>query len=266
MTHLFLLGGHDLEMLAIRDLVLAQCGPAALVDKHLSWGAKASDYIADIKTALANGQTPVLVELADDLPGKFDRSRLNLVDHHGPRAGADRPSSLHQVFDLLKLPPECWTRDLELIAANDTGHIRAMREMGASTAEIRNIRDRDRATQGLGAPDEDEARRAIRARQTLGDLIIIATTSNTSSVIGDLIEPEYGGPGAANLLILMPDKAAFFGAGRVVRALAGDPAFAGGWYGGALPERGYWGAPLDGPDDQRRPSLPQRIHRLLSLT
>ena len=88
----------------------------------------------------------MLVELEDDL-GLGDHCLS--INHHGPVAGADAPTALHQVFDLLGLPPEGWTRRMELVAANDRGHVAAMRHIGAGLEEIREIRAADRAAQGI---------------------------------------------------------------------------------------------------------------------
>ncbi|MBI4664147.1 MAG: hypothetical protein HY735_35575 [Verrucomicrobia bacterium] len=41
------------------------------------------------------------------------------------------------------------------------------------------------------------------------------------------------------MLIVSPGEVNFFGEGGFVRGL--DQAFPGGWSGGALPERGFWG-------------------------
>jgi hypothetical protein len=48
-----------------------------------------------------------------------------------------------------------------------------------------------------------------------------------------------GGIGFENLLIDSPDQLNFFGKGNLIYAL--NEGFPGGWYGGALPERGFWG-------------------------
>lgn len=115
-TSLFLLGGHDLEMLEIGRLVRETLGEAAVVDKDLPWhAAAASAYRAEIEAAVAAGATPVLVELRDDLPPALS-GRCVQVDHHGERAGADQPTSLEQVFALLGLPQERWTRRHALVA------------------------------------------------------------------------------------------------------------------------------------------------------
>lgn len=237
----FFLGGHDLEMVTIADL-LRKAGFAGRVeDKHLSWGAKASAYANEIRESLRRGETPVLIELADDLDDSFERSRILSVDHHGTRAGAEAPSALRQIFDLAgRSHGLSWTRHYALVEANDIGHAAGLGAAGAAPAEIRALRDADRRTQGIGVDVEEESRRAIAAMIRRGGLSIVETKAPTSSAIADFLLPEYGGPGAPNLLVLMPDKAAFFGEGRVVRALA---CFPGCWYGGALPDKGFWGAP-----------------------
>ena len=243
--HHFFLGGHDLEMLTIRQL-LADVGLAqATTDHALTWGARASAYEGEIRAALARGQTPVLVELADDLPGDIDRARLILVDHHGGRAGANQPSALRQVFELLPPGAAAWTRWFDLVAANDIAHAPGLRAAGADADEVRAVRDADRRAQGIGPAVEAESRRALAGLVWHGGLAVVTTQAHTSSAIADFALPEYGGPQVDNLLVLMPDKAAFFGGGAVVLALAQAPAWkAVCWHGGALPLRGFWGAPL----------------------
>ena len=50
---------------------------------------------------------------------------------------------------------------------------------------------------------------------------------------------ELGGPGFENLLVISPTEVNFFGRGSLVGRLGEE--FPGGWSGGALPERGFWG-------------------------
>lgn len=102
----FFLGGHDLEMITIKEL-LDEKG-IAYYDKGLAWGAKASDYKEEIDKTVASGLIPVLVELTNDL--RIGEEDYILIDHHGEKAGANAPSSLRQVFNLLKIPLEQWTR------------------------------------------------------------------------------------------------------------------------------------------------------------
>ena len=75
----FFLGGHDLEMLTIREL-LEKAAPGRFHDKRLAWGARATEYKEEIGACLHRGETPVLVELKDDLglpPGDRKSTRLN---------------------------------------------------------------------------------------------------------------------------------------------------------------------------------------------
>jgi hypothetical protein len=255
----FFLGGHDLEMLTIRDLVISVVGPDAVDDAALGWGAKASAYLEQIVKSLEAGQLPVLVELGDDLPAHFVRERLIFVDHHGALAGLDRPSSLRQVFDLLALPDGQWTRWFDLVVANDVGHIRQLRAIGASAREIRAIRDADRAAQGITAEDEDAAKKALAAAERRGALLIVRLDRARSSPVGDFLEPEYSGPGVDNLLVLTPASANFFGAGTIVKILQQE---AGSWSGGALPERGFWGMPIGSAETGER--IATRIAGLLN--
>lgn len=234
----FFQGGADLEMLTIRKLIVAHAGEASVEDKGLRWGARASEYLPEIEASIGRGETAVLVELKDDLPANIDRSGMVFVDHHGERAGAARPSALRQVFELLGLPERRWTRELSLVEANDIGHIRGLREMGASEAEIVAVRTADRRAQGILEDVDLASRAALHRMQKLPGLDLIRTKLPTSSAITDFLEPEFGGPGYENLLVVMPAKLAFYGDGRVIADLAGTP---GCWFGGALPDRGYWG-------------------------
>ena len=254
----FFLGGCDLEMLEIRCL-LESYAPDSFADKGLKWGAKLSDYQLEIEAAVASGQTPIPIELADDMPADWPpRHAIVIVDHHGARAGHDRPSSLEQVFSLLDLPQTEWTRRHALVAANDIGHVAGLHEAGAGFEEIKTIRAEDRRAQGVTIADEIEAMRALVARHVLGRLTVVETRSTTSSAIADFLLPELGGPGYDDLLVIMPNKLAFFGAGTTVAAMARETP--GSWSGGALPERGYWGASFK--DASARDLLTARIENL----
>lgn len=82
----FFLGGYDLEMVTIREL-LVEHAPGLYYDRKLSWGARASNYRTEIEAVLGREDVPVLVELAMDLP--LDPDRMVVVDHHGERAGME---------------------------------------------------------------------------------------------------------------------------------------------------------------------------------
>lgn len=234
----FFLGGRDLEMTVIREL-LEHHAPGRFHDHHLEWGAKASDYQSEIRACLAAGRTPVLIELEADMT--LDPQEIVIIDHHGRRAGSDRPTSLHQVFELLGLPAKLWTKRHALVAANDRGHIPAMIELGASRAEIAAIRAADRAAQGITSEEEQEGERAAGRAEVLagGQLTVVRLAHDRTAAVADRLDPLLGGPGYRNLLVLSPGQVNFFGAGGWIDRLASE--FPGGWYGGALPKKGFWG-------------------------
>lgn len=244
----FFLGGHDLEMLEIARLVRARLGDAAVVDKGLPWhGARASAYAAEIAAALAQGRRPVLVELMDDLPAGL-AARCTWLDHHGDRAGADRPTALEQVFCLLGLAEEAWTRRHALIAANDRGWIPELVAIGATPAEIAAIRAEERAAQGVTPADEAAGEAALRARATLaGGLVLVRLPHARTAVVLDRLAAEAAPAPPPDTLVVSPGELNFSGRGAAVRALA--KTFPGGWHGGALPERGFWGHAAPLPDE-----------------
>lgn len=241
----FFLGGHDLEMLTIRQL-LEQHAAGRIFDKGLSWGAKASDYRTEIEQCLVSGRTPVLIELKEDI--EIDRNKIIVVDHHNERAGAERPASLHQVFALLGLKEDEWTRRHELVAANDRGYIKAMKEIGATQEEIREVRAADRQAQGVTEEEEREAEEAVRNARVMlgGELTVVSLPHNHTSPVADRMEKDLGGTGYENLLVISPKQVNFFGSGRIIHELNRE--FHSGWYGGSLPERGFWGGYFAGQE------------------
>ena len=178
----FFLGGHDLEMDTIREL-LERRAAGRWHDRGLAWGARASAYREEIEAALAAGETPVLVELEDDVG--LDGRCVVIVDHHGESAGAERPTSLEQVFAWLALPPGEWTRWHELVAANDRGYIPALVEAGASIEEIREVRAADRGAQGITEAEERAAqgvaKRGAGSRRRVADRRRVATRADSGA-------------------------------------------------------------------------------------
>lgn len=232
-------------MATIRTL-LDKTVPGCVHDKGLRWGAKASAYREETMGALAQGLTPVLVELEDDLG--LGSTCLIIVDHHGLEAGVDKPTSLHQVFDLLDLPLEGWTRWHDLVAANDRGYTPEMLKLGATQEEIIQVRAADRTAQGITQEDEQAGQKAVSQAKTVarGKLTIVRLPHNRTAVVTDRLDPALGGPGFLNLLVHSPEEVNFYGDGKLIEALA--TRFPGGWYGGALPERGFWGRMGAGAD------------------
>ncbi len=232
----YFLGGRDLEMVTIARLVRSERPAIVVHDRRLSWGAHARDYAAEIAACVAAGHTPVLVELQVDEPVD---PRWVIVDHHGARAGAEAPTSLQQVFARLGLPAGRWTRELALVSANDRGWIDEMLACGASHEEIARIREEERRVQGITPVEEAEAARAVAAReQPHPRLSVVRAAHDRTAAVTDRLHPALGGPGYDNLLVLGAREANFFGDGALVLRL--HAAF-GGWTGGRLPGRGYWG-------------------------
>lgn len=254
----FFLGGTDLEMLTIKTL-LEQNVPDKIMVRRLSWGAAASSYEVEIDEAFAHGQVPVLIELLDDV-GAVARGAI-LIDHHGTRSGKERASALRQVFDLLGMPEAAWTRWFELVEANDVGYIPAMLAMQAGVEEVREVREADRRAQGITPAQEQAADQALQnATQSCdGRLTSVELSHSGTATVTDRLSPVLGGEGYQNLLITSPREINVFGEGKLVQALAEQ--YPGGWYGGALPDYGFWGHALDSLDAG---SVRECVEKLLS--
>ncbi|MES3005765.1 MAG: hypothetical protein V4664_02340 [Patescibacteria group bacterium] len=191
MKYMFFLGGHDLEMLTIRQRLQEHSIPFA--DKGLDWGAKTSDYASEIDEALQQGITPVCVEL------EFDTQLCEPVgdiNHHGNRSG--EPASILQVLKWIGVKP---FRHDELVAANDSGYIPAMLEMGATDDEIYGIRLADRQAQGVTNQMEEEAEHSISNRVERGGVVIVNLRySNKCSPVTDRLFQTWPN-GKENLLV-----------------------------------------------------------------
>ena len=246
----FFLGGADAEMVAIKELLDKQ--GVAYSDAKLAWGASTSKYGDEIEKVTKEGKKPVIVELAVD--SNIPENTIN-VDHHNENAG--KPASILQVCELLGVQP---TRKMQLIAANDSGYIPAMLEMGASKEEIAQIRYLDRAAQGITPEQEKQAEEAIaRAREACGVTVIKMAHSKTATVTDRLFDPDK----PQNIAIFSADgEVNYFGPEDICRKLQGNktgerPApwdpnqtevlydHFGGWIGGAGIGKeggtGFWG-------------------------
>jgi hypothetical protein len=247
----FFLGGRDLEMLTIRALLEREVSKAEINDKNLAWGAKLSDYAREIEAAVLAGRTAVGVELADDMPEDWAvRGSLLLVDHHGDRS--EEPPSLKQVFDLLRLPEARWTRDFALVAANDAGHVRGMKAIGAATDKMMDIRARDRAAQGVTADEERLGLEAINRAEIAarGRLLLVTLSHGRSATVTDPLALD---PACAhlpkNVIVRSPASVMFFGVRSVVDILRVK--FPNGFSGGSGSD-GFFGiSPCENADANR---------------
>ena len=235
---IFFLGGHDAEMLEIRDILKSKGIP--FFDKGLSWGARLSEYREELG-ALLDNQVPVFIEL------KLDCSypeRAIIIDHHNEKSGRDKPTSLEQLAQLLNIQ---LNRRQQLIAANDRGHIEAMLKLCATEAEVKEVRKLDLEAQGISDEDQRLARESIDNNIEKIDHIAAIIYSKTihASIIFDMLYNKY-----RYIFVITPDhKLKYSGDGRMILRLKReyeqlkdqdkDLEF---WYGGNLPENGYFGA------------------------
>lgn len=223
-----MMGGADAEMIAIAK-ILTEAGQT-VIDKQLGWGAKVSAYTEEIALAVAEGNTPVLVELELDIAVP---EGAVAIDHHNERAG--EPASILQVLNLLGIEP---TRHHMLIGANDSGYIPAMQAMGATQEEIAEIRLADRDAQGITSEQEAEAERAVAEAEATGKLTVVRMSHSKTATVADRLFGK-----ADQLLILSGDgEVNFFGNGAICSDLKAKFE---GWGGGAgfgkIDGNGYWG-------------------------
>ena len=242
---IFFLGGHDAEMLEIRNMLTA--GGYIFHDRNLPWGARVSAYRREIQS-LDKTQTPVLIELDLDesVPG-----HAIVIDHHGATAGKNCKTAIEQVAELLKIS---LNRHQILIAANDRGHVRAMQAMGATREEIAQIRKLDRHAQGVTEKDEEQARLSVkdRVRQISAGAVIVNSLTDKITAVTDLLCEHHKhvfvyGPGG---------ETHYTGTGDMVhrlnqlhRDLYGEDDEARCWFGGDIPEFGFWGTEATIPEE-----------------
>lgn len=230
--YFFLIGGADLEMLTIRQLLTTNgfAEGKNMADRQLQWGAKLSAY----KTFFNNKQTFVGIELTQDInpPPHY----IN-IDHHNENS--NKSTSLEQVIELLKndfgIEVE-FTRELQLIAANDRGYIPGMIDMGATPEEIANIRQRDKDAQGVTKEDERLGERSIiEHRTTEKGITIVKSLTTRFATITDRLFPY------SELLIYNEHELTCYGKG-VKKLSELSVQLSNNWkvyFGGG--ENGYWG-------------------------
>lgn len=192
--YVFLLGGHDLEMLEIRNLL----NKYGLVyhDLNLIWGARLSSY----STVFNPDHAFVGIELEKDIDPPLHYIE---IDHHNDKAHL--PSSIEQVAGLIN---HKLTHYEQFVAANDKGYIPAMKALNASWDEIQEIRKADRAAQGVTDEDERLAEESIANNlKRMGDLICVESLTSKFSTITDRLYP------CEKLLISYPEQFVYYGKG-----------------------------------------------------
>lgn len=204
-----LAGGYDLEMVTIINL--CRENGIEVVDKFLGWGESSAVHADAVAQAQKEGKQVVFIEpIFDD---SFPQPEGSIViDHHGERSHEE--PSLIQFLKLIGLEP---TRRQRLIGANDAGYIPAMLAMGATEAEISEIRRMDREAQGVTEEMEAEAERAISEKEIVNGVTIVKMAhSKTATVCDRLFNPAE----KQNLLILSGDgEVNYFGNGALCAVL-----------------------------------------------
>lgn len=196
---LFLLGGHDLEMLTIKEIL--NCNNIPFCDKNLKWdNAKISEYKDEINVFLLKNPDGNIygVELENDL--ELASEHYVVIDHH--QESCNLPSALEQVLLLLGAEK---TRYHELVAANDKWYIEGLKKAGASEEEIKEIRRADRQAQGVTEEDEMLAEKSVKEKASYGDLIVVRSLTPRFSTICDRLYPYD------SLLIYNDDEFTYYG-------------------------------------------------------
>ena len=241
--YVFLLGGADLEMEAIKNLLTNE--EVEYVDHHLTWEtAFLSSYKEELNNYPPSEYNIYGIELQNDLD--FLSDNYHEIDHHGSRDF--QPSALEQVAALLGHE---LTLEEKLIAANDKGYIRAMRSvlensldaMGmspeAKEAMIQDIRLRDRKAQGVTQEEESVAEEEISRGGYFGkdNLVIFQTGLNHFSPIVDRLS------GYDRIVVFNDRKLVIYGLGcHIVGAkLVGRYSLGNGQTYSGGGSFGYWG-------------------------
>ncbi|MGB4847018.1 MAG: CorA family divalent cation transporter [Saprospiraceae bacterium] len=192
---LFLLGGHDLEMITIRDILEKKGLPFR--DKNLDWNNALLSAYSDVFENEGKEYDVVYgIELREDIPIPVNYER---IDHHNELSHL--PSPIEQITKLIGTKIDRWQ---ELVAANDKGYKKAMRAICATEKEIHDIREADRRAQGVTQQDEQLAEEALKKKEVVGDVVVIQALNEKYSPIADRIE-------TAKLLIFDEEALTYYG-------------------------------------------------------
>ena len=181
---IFLLGGYDLEMVTIKELL--DKNGREYKDKKLSWGAKLSEYRDVIEANPDKTFYAIELDIKNDAIYKKYKEQIVIIDHHNEYSS--NPTSLEQVIEFLdiekKLDRES-KRYYKLVAANDRDYINGLKCAGATEEEIEEIRKRDREAQGVTAEDEAKAKSDVRSKKEKHGIVTICATTDRFSAISD---------------------------------------------------------------------------------
>lgn len=178
---IFLLGGHDLEMQEICNLLTLQ--GERFVDKYLNWHNSNLSAYAEI-IATEPDSDFYGIELHEDCPLPKHYTR---IDHHNDYC--NHHASILQVAEMLGVTPD-W--HMQLVAANDAGYIPAMKALEATDEEIDDIRQKDRKAQGVSEEEEQQAKKAVEtANMSYPGLVIVKEHNDKFSPVVDRLSNTY---------------------------------------------------------------------------
>lgn len=180
MKKVFLLGGADLEMQTISHILRGR-DDVIVCDRHLSWGARLSEYSRELKEYADPAKYEIYgIELFDNVAAK--PPNYHVIDHHGERVA--QPSSLEQVAAIMR---HALSHSERLIAANDCGYIPAMVDAGACQEEIDEITLADRRAQGVTPEEEELCREAVRNQEVINGVTVVKSPVSRFSPITALL-------------------------------------------------------------------------------
>lgn len=252
---IFLLGGYDLEMLTIHNIL--EENNELFFDKHLKWDNAIPEEYSDVFIEYGNKKENVIygVELHSS---EFTAQYANYVriDHHNEFN--DQPSALIQVAEILN---KSLNRHQQLIAANDSGYIPAMEQLGATKEEIHKIRYLDRQVQGVTENDEQLAENAIKHHLIQYDkLTVVQSETSRFSAICDRLYPYN------SLLIYNVDELMFYGKGteRVIEQFTKELDVGKFFYGGG--HNGFAGIAANAYSFDEIKEMKERIIKMILNT
>lgn len=200
MENIFLLGGHDLEMLTIREMLTRE--KYTFFDRHLSWSNAFIDEYAAEFASFGDDANIRLYAIELKYKDMHPLENLSIIDHHDDLSHC--PSALEQVAAVLGKELD---RYQQLVAANDRGYIPEMLRLGATTEEVDRIREADRKAQGVTEEEEQAALEDIDGRRRYGSLTVVKTRAERFSPICDRLYP-YG-----RLLVYNERELTYYGEG-----------------------------------------------------
>ncbi|MCB9386057.1 MAG: hypothetical protein H6509_15710 [Bryobacterales bacterium] len=231
-THrLWVLAENDGEAVEVRRLL--EAAGERLVLSRQGWGARWDTLEEGCRRALLEFRHshPDAEVLGVELAGPNEVGARNIDHHRYKDEDRSHPlSALEQVAQIVGVPLD---RRQQLVAANDRGYIPAMLALGASQAEVADVRRQDRKAQGIDEETERIAQRDLEGLQRRGGRVFVECSINPTSAHADALFGK-----ADESLLAGPSEWSYEG-GRH-RELAAMDWPEQHWSGGA-PERGYFG-------------------------